>query len=82
MSQFNPPTSNIYLVQGAMDWLETNQDKPIEELRAPVGDADETDPTIEPAALKEGEVANSLVCDDCGKKFRSTAQAEFHASKT
>ncbi|KAK5184306.1 hypothetical protein LTR16_009990, partial [Cryomyces antarcticus] len=26
--------------------------------------------------------AKSLVCNDCGKKFRSVAQAEFHASKT
>jgi predicted nucleic acid-binding Zn-ribbon protein len=27
-------------------------------------------------------VAQSLVCEDCGKKFRSIAQAEFHGSKT
>lgn len=37
---------------------------------------------MEPAALKPGEVAQSLVCNDCGKKFRSQAQAEFHATKT
>lgn len=73
------------IVQGALQWLEDNQDKPIEQLRAPeksAEDDDETDPTIEPAALKDGEVARSLVCNDCGKRFRSTAQAEFHASKT
>lgn len=27
-------------------------------------------------------MARSLVCNECGKKFRSQAQAEFHASKT
>ncbi|KAF8862352.1 hypothetical protein BDZ45DRAFT_671099 [Acephala macrosclerotiorum] len=71
-------------LQSAIDWLDANQEKTIEELRtpAPTSTSDETDPSIEPAALKEGEVANSLVCDDCGKKFRSTAQAEFHAEKT
>lgn len=69
-------------LQAAIDWLDANQEKTIEELRTPAPTSDETDPSIEPAALKEGEVANSLVCDDCGKKFRSTAQAEFHAEKT
>jgi hypothetical protein len=32
--------------------------------------------------LKPGEEARSLVCNECGKRFRSQAQAEFHASKT
>ena len=32
--------------------------------------------------MKPGEEPRSLVCNDCGKKFRSQAQAEFHASKT
>ena len=27
-------------------------------------------------------MARSLLCSDCGKKFRSNAQAEFHATKT
>ena len=27
-------------------------------------------------------MAQSLVCNDCGKKFRSQAQAELHASRT
>ncbi|KAH0543861.1 hypothetical protein FGG08_001900 [Glutinoglossum americanum] len=71
-------------LQGALEWLEANQDKSIDEIKAPAPDAekDETDPTIEPEALKPGEVANSLMCNDCGRRFRSTAQAEFHASKT
>ncbi len=67
-------------VQGALEWLEQNQDKSLEEINRPAQDAD--DPTAEPPALQPGEEARSLVCNDCGKKFRSQAQAEFHASKT
>ncbi|KAH8821155.1 ubiquitin-related domain-containing protein [Xylogone sp. PMI_703] len=69
-------------LQGALQWLEDNQDKPLEELTASTTKDEETDPNVEPPALKEGEVAKSMVCEDCGKKFRSVAQAEFHASKT
>ena len=42
----------------------------------------ETDPTTVAADLKPGEEAKSLVCNDCGRKLRSHAQAEFHATKT
>ncbi|KAJ5610346.1 UBX domain protein [Penicillium lagena] len=63
-------------LQGALEWLETNQDKSLEEIKAEQED-DEGGP-----ALKPGEEARSLVCNDCGKKFRSQAQAEFHASKS
>lgn len=70
------------LVQGALQWLEDNQDKPLEDITASTTRDAETDPSVEPPALKEGEVAKSMVCEDCGKKFRSVAQAEFHASKT
>ncbi|KAI9729915.1 MAG: hypothetical protein M1818_008355 [Claussenomyces sp. TS43310] len=71
-------------LQGALQWLEDNQDKPIEDLRLPAAsiEADENDPTAEPPALAEGETAHSLVCDECGKRFRSVAQAEFHGNKT
>ena len=54
----------------------------MEEILAASGPDPETDPSIEPAALKDGEVARSLKCDECGKKFRSMAQAEFHGNKT
>lgn len=66
-------------LQDAIDWLEKNQDTPIDELQTKqaAAAADE-----EPPALKEGEVAKSLVCDDCGKRFRSTDQASFHNSKS
>ena len=71
-------------VEGALEWLEKNQDKPLDEISAPATDSlsDEDNPNAEPPALKAGEVAQSLVCKECGKKFRSNAQATFHASKT
>lgn len=64
-------------LQGAIDWLDKNQEKSIEEIKA-----EQEDAAAEPPALQPGEEAKSLVCDDCGKKFRSMAQAEFHGSKT
>jgi hypothetical protein len=64
-------------LQGAIDWLEKNQDKSVDDIKAAQADA-----ATEPPALKPGEEAKSLVCDDCNKKFRSVAQAEFHGSKT
>ncbi|KAL1994353.1 hypothetical protein VTN49DRAFT_3022 [Thermomyces lanuginosus] len=63
----------------AIEWLEANQDKSIEEIRAESTKSPESE---EGPQLKEGEEARSLVCNECGKKFRSHAQAEFHASKT
>ncbi|KAL3481599.1 hypothetical protein BJX99DRAFT_149593 [Aspergillus californicus] len=64
-------------LQGALEWLEQNQDKSIEEIKTGAGDEDEDGPPLQP-----GEEARSLVCNECGRKFRSQAQAEFHASKT
>ncbi|KAF7932624.1 uncharacterized protein EAE98_003923 [Botrytis deweyae] len=73
-------------LNGALQWLEDNQDKSIEEIRtaeaAAAPDSDETNPNIEPAPLKDGEEAKSMVCTDCGKKFRSMMQVQFHAEKT
>lgn len=62
-------------MQGALQWLEDNQDKSIEEIETQA--SDEEDPALQP-----GEVPRSLVCNDCGKKFRGQSQAEFHASKS
>ncbi|KAL4873154.1 hypothetical protein BDV12DRAFT_160476 [Aspergillus spectabilis] len=66
-------------LQGALEWLEQNQDKTLEEVQSAGTGAgeDEEGPPLQP-----GEEARSLVCNECGKKFRSHAQAEFHASKT
>ncbi|KAE8146697.1 hypothetical protein BDV25DRAFT_46698 [Aspergillus avenaceus] len=63
-------------IQGALEWLEANQDKSLEEIKEDAK-GDEEGPPLQP-----GEEARSLVCNDCGKKFRSHAQAEFHASKS
>ena len=59
--------------------MEKNEEKSLEELKEPTK---AEDPDAEPPDPTDGEKAQSLVCDDCGKKFRSTAQAEFHASKS
>lgn len=64
-------------LQGAIEWLDVNQEKTVEQIKAEQAEA-----SSEPPELKPGEVAHSLQCDDCGKRFRSTAQAEFHASKS
>lgn len=68
------------IVQGAIEWLEQNQDKTLEEITA-AKSTNEVDSQSEPT-LKVGEEARSLVCNECGKRFRGQAQAEYHASKT
>jgi hypothetical protein len=68
-------------LQGAIDWLDDNQDKTLEQIQEQQATTAAAS-SDEPPALKPGEEAHSLVCDECGKKFRSVAQAEFHGSKT
>jgi hypothetical protein len=68
-------------LQQALDWLGDNQDKTYEELVEADKAAAAGDPDL-PPELKPGEEAKSLVCNECGKRFRSVAQAEWHASKT
>ncbi|KAH7125407.1 ubiquitin-related domain-containing protein [Dendryphion nanum] len=65
-------------LQGAIDWLDSNQDKSIDEIKAAQASSSEEPPEVKPGE----ELAKSLVCDDCGKQFRSVPQAEFHASKS
>lgn len=74
-------------MQGALQWLEDNQDKPLEQLQAAASSAgkdqdDEDEAAIRAAVLEEGQSAKSLVCNECGKKFRSHDAATFHATKT
>ncbi|KAJ5790501.1 uncharacterized protein N7518_007512 [Penicillium psychrosexuale] len=65
-------------LQGALQWLEDNQDKSLEEIKAQTKAAqDEENPALQP-----GEQPRSLVCNECDKKFRGQSQAEFHASKS
>ncbi|KAK0380868.1 UBA/TS-N domain-containing protein [Colletotrichum melonis] len=75
-------------LNGALEWLETNQDKPLEELATATeakkddddDDAAEVQANIE--ALENGGTAKSLVCNECGKRFRSQDTASYHATKT
>ncbi|EXJ86899.1 hypothetical protein A1O3_03853 [Capronia epimyces CBS 606.96] len=60
----------------AIDWLDTNSSKSLEELKA------EEEAAVQAQAAAAAEEARSLVCNECGKKFKGTAQAEFHASKS
>jgi UBX domain-containing protein 1/4 len=72
------------LVQDAIDWLGNNQDRSLDDIKAEIA-ADEEEsagPKVTTAATDTGEEARSLVCNDCGKKFTTHSQAEFHASKT
>ncbi|KAI9708080.1 MAG: hypothetical protein M1820_004284 [Bogoriella megaspora] len=62
-------------LQGAIDWLEANQDNTVEELKA-------EDEAAASSSAQDDSQAKSLVCQECGKKFRGTAEAEYHASKT
>lgn len=65
------------IVEGAINWLEKNQDTPLDEL-----EAEDAGPSVEAQAVGEGQVAQSIVCNDCGKKFRTKQLAGFHAEKT
>lgn len=91
------------LVQGAIDWLEKNQDKPLEEITK-TSEADQTveskleknqdkpseenaktpeaDHAVESASQASAGEARSLICNECGKGFRTKEQAEFHATKS
>ncbi|TKA75685.1 hypothetical protein B0A55_03188 [Friedmanniomyces simplex] len=59
----------------AIDWLDKNADKTMEDLNeetaAAAGDA-----------ANPGQQALSMVCNDCGRKLRNMAAAQFHAERT
>lgn len=69
------PETDDLLVQGAVDWLDKNQDKSIEDIKEEATNQGEGDG-------EAGEEPKSLKCDDCGKRFRYHSQAEYHATKT
>ncbi|KAF5127036.1 UBX domain-containing protein 1 [Metarhizium anisopliae] len=74
-------------LQGALQWLEDNQDKSLDEIQTEEaskgGEDDEEDAETKAkiAELETGQ-ARSLVCNECGKKFRNHDLATFHATKT
>ena len=70
------PRLNNFAVADAIDWLDANSSKSLEELKA------EKQAASEAQAAEAAAQAQSLVCNECGKMFRGTAQAEFHASKS
>jgi hypothetical protein len=63
-------------VADAIDWLDKNSSKSVEELKS------EKEAEDKVKAEEAADQARSLVCNECGKKFRGTAQAEYHASKS
>ncbi|PKK51022.1 hypothetical protein CI102_3635 [Trichoderma harzianum] len=74
-------------LQGALQWLEDNQDKSLEEIQAAQAaaqddDEDEDETKAKIAELETGQSAKSLICNECGKRFRNHDLASFHASKT
>ncbi|EQL03473.1 hypothetical protein G6O67_006524 [Ophiocordyceps sinensis] len=71
-------------LQGALQWLEDNQDKPLEDIQAAEAnneDDDEDETKAKIAELETGQ-ARSLICNECGKRFRSPDLASYHATKT
>ncbi|KAF4971359.1 hypothetical protein FSARC_1791 [Fusarium sarcochroum] len=71
-------------LQGALQWLEDNQDKPLDEIKAAAAakEEDEDDDTEAKIAEIESGTAKSLICNECGKRFRNHDLATYHATKT
>ncbi|KAI9900845.1 hypothetical protein N3K66_005107 [Trichothecium roseum] len=74
-------------LQGALQWLEDNQDKSLEDIEAAEAEkGEDEDESEEATQAKIAEIesgsAKSLVCNDCQKKFRNHDAAEFHATKS
>ncbi|KAI1269995.1 ubiquitin-related domain-containing protein [Xylariaceae sp. FL1019] len=61
----------------AMDWLEKTQDTPLDELIA-----EEEAGATNVTKVEGDDAAMSLLCQECGKKFRTQGEAEFHAGKS
>ncbi|KAK8158714.1 ubiquitin-related domain-containing protein [Phyllosticta citrichinensis] len=63
-------------IPNAIDWLDKNSEKSIDEIKA------EDASTAEPASADAGEVAMSMRCADCSKTFRTQGEVQFHANKS
>ncbi|KAI9737793.1 MAG: hypothetical protein M1834_009161 [Cirrosporium novae-zelandiae] len=61
-------------LQGALTWLENNQEKSLEDIQAEAAST-----TEEPEASAQ---AKSYVCSECGKKFRGMSEVQYHVSKS
>ncbi|KAK7431899.1 hypothetical protein QQZ08_001518 [Neonectria magnoliae] len=74
-------------LQGALQWLEDNQDKSLDDIKADeatkkADEEDEDNDTKAQIAELETGQAQSLVCNECGKRFRNQDLASYHAGKT
>ncbi|RDA94304.1 hypothetical protein CP533_0536 [Ophiocordyceps camponoti-saundersi (nom. inval.)] len=67
-------------LQGALQWLEDNQEKSLEDIQTNE-EEDEAETKAQIAEIESGQ-ARSLVCNECGKRFRNQALASYHATKT
>ncbi|RKF75033.1 Uncharacterized protein C17C9.11c [Golovinomyces cichoracearum] len=63
-------------LQNALEWLNDNENKTFEELN---DSADPENQAIDPTPLAAGEIAKSMICDDCGKKLRSMIAVQNHS---
>ena len=59
----------------AVDWLDKHADTSLEDLQ-------QEEAAAEGDALNPSAEARSMVCNDCGKKMRNMAAAQFHAEKS
>ncbi|KAK4224404.1 ubiquitin-related domain-containing protein [Podospora fimiseda] len=66
----------------AIDWLEQNASKPLEELQAAAAADEEDEEQTKINVAPSEQLAKSLVCKECGKKFRTHDAASYHAGKT
>jgi UBX domain-containing protein 1/4 len=64
------------LVAEAIDWLDKNAEKSVEDLKA------EDDAANEAKAAQAAEEAKSWVCNECGKRMRGMREVQYHAEKS
>lgn len=60
----------------AIDWLDQNADKSVEDIKA------EDAKAAEEKSAQTAAEAKSYVCNECGKKMRGMREVEFHSSKS
>ncbi|KAK9369277.1 hypothetical protein V1509DRAFT_620254 [Lipomyces kononenkoae] len=73
-------------LENAIEWLEQHPlENPATSTDVAPDDVEDGDASGQSGEVQAGELseeAGSLVCQDCGKRFRTPATAEFHATKT
>lgn len=67
-------------LQGALEWLEKNQDTSLDDLKDDEEEEAQGGSSI--TAVADGQAASSLVCNECGKQFKNSDYATFHATKS